>query len=294
MRITVAGEECDPTLEVPLGDGTDQQDRDVQAVLRHSILRAYDSDLSHSYKNNRNVVTLTVKKNARKTLWFTLAAFVLAIIVGVVLQLIGNEALITGLDANLLTPIRTMFLNALKMIMVPVVFFSLVNCISDLSNVSELGRIGGKTIAFYLFTCVCAICIGIGVFYLIHPGAPVAEMPQADAASLSQMEKVSILSIIVNIVPDNIAERRLGSRHAPDHLHCCALRHRGQRHRRARKNPQGDLRRVQRAVPAHHAHDHQRRAHRHVLCGDLSCLLRRASGCFSRLSASSGRSCLVF
>lgn len=205
VRITVAGEECDPTLEVPLGDGTDQQDRDVQAVLRHRILRAYDSDLSHSYKSNRNVVTLTVKKNARKTLRFTLAAFVLAIIVGMALQLIGNEALITGLDANLLTPVRTMFLNALKMIMVPVVFFSLVNCISDLSNVSELGRIGGKTTAFYLFTCVCAICIGIGVFYLIHPGAPVAEMPQADATSLSQMEEVSILSIIVNIVPDNIA-----------------------------------------------------------------------------------------
>jgi Na+/H+-dicarboxylate symporter len=205
VRITVAGEECDPTLEVPLGDGTDQQDRDVQAVLRHRILRAYDSDLSHSHKNNRNVVTLTVKKNARKTLWFTLAAFVLAIIVGVALQLIGNESLITGLDANLLTPVRTMFLNALKMIMAPVVFFSLVNCISDLSNVSELGRMGGKTIAFYLFACVCAICIGIGVFYLIHPGAPVAEMPQTDAASLSQMEEVSILSTIVNIVPDNIA-----------------------------------------------------------------------------------------
>lgn len=95
MRITVAGEECDPTLEVPLGDGTDQQDRDVQAVLRHRILRAYDSDLSHSYKNNRNVVTLTVKKNARKTLWFTLATFcaVTSLVattgVGMLLSLVG-------------------------------------------------------------------------------------------------------------------------------------------------------------------------------------------------------------
>lgn len=95
VRITVAGEECDPTLEVPLGDGTDQQDRDVQAVLRNRILRAYDSDLSHSYKNNRNVVTLTVKKNARKTLWFTLAAFcaVTSLVattgVGMLLSLVG-------------------------------------------------------------------------------------------------------------------------------------------------------------------------------------------------------------
>lgn len=95
VRITVAGEECDPTLEVPLGDGTGQQDRDVQAVLRHRILRAYDSDLSHSYKNNRNVVTLTVKKNARKTLWFTLATFcaVTSLVattgVGMLLSLVG-------------------------------------------------------------------------------------------------------------------------------------------------------------------------------------------------------------
>lgn len=59
VRITAAGEEYDPTMEVPLGTGDDDPDRDIQSVLRSRILRAYDSELSHSYKNNRNVVILT-------------------------------------------------------------------------------------------------------------------------------------------------------------------------------------------------------------------------------------------
>ena len=85
VRITAAGEEYDPTMEVPLGTGDDDPDRDIQAVLRSRILRAYDSELSHSYKNNRNVVILTVKKNTQKTLWLTLAAFAVAIILDVIL-----------------------------------------------------------------------------------------------------------------------------------------------------------------------------------------------------------------
>lgn len=211
VRITAAGEEYDPTMEVPLGTGDDDPDRDIQAVLRSRILRAYDSELSHSYKNNRNVVILTVKKNTQKTLWLTLGAFAVAIILGVILQFIGNDAVIAGLNDNLLTPIKTMFLNALKMIMVPVVFFSLVTCISDLSNISELGRIGGKTVAFYLFTCVCAVCIGIGVFYVVHPGAGVEAMPLSDESSIGTMEEVSVLSIIVNIVPDNMVNAVLNA-----------------------------------------------------------------------------------
>ena len=204
IRITAEGEEYDPTLEVHTGTESDDQDRDVQAALRSRILQAYGNELSHTYKNKRNILFITAKKSGQKSLYLTLGAFALAIVAGVLLQLLGNQLLVTGLDTYLFTPIKTMFLNALKLIMVPVVFFSLVTCISDLSNISELGRIGGKTLAFYLFTSMCAIAIGIGMFFLLQPGAPVMELPMAAAQETAQMESVSILNIIVNIVPDNI------------------------------------------------------------------------------------------
>lgn len=176
----------------------------MQAALRSRILQAYGNELSHTYKNKRNILFITAKKSGQKSLYLTLGAFALAIVAGILLQLLGNQLLVTGLDTYLFTPIKTMFLNALKLIMVPVVFFSLVTCISDLSNISELGRIGGKTLAFYLFTSMCAIAIGIGMFFLLQPGAPVMELPMAAAQETAQMESVSILNIIVNIVPDNI------------------------------------------------------------------------------------------
>ena len=43
-------------------------------------------------------------------------------------------------------------------------------CIVQFSDLSALGRIGGKTIGLYLFTTVIAVLVGFGVFYLFQPG----------------------------------------------------------------------------------------------------------------------------
>ena len=89
------------------------------------------------------------------------------------------------------------------MVMVPVVFFSLISCISDLTNVSELGRIGSKTISFYMFTSVCAILIGMGAYFLLRPGVSAATIPEIKGQSIDQID-ISVLQIIVDIVPKNL------------------------------------------------------------------------------------------
>ena len=65
-----------------------------------------------------------------------------------------------------------MFLNALKMIVGPVVFFSIACCISQFGDLKEAGRIGGKVMGFYLLTTVLAILTATGVFELLKPGNP--------------------------------------------------------------------------------------------------------------------------
>lgn len=57
-----------------------------------------------------------------------------------------------------------MFLNALKMIVGPVVFFSIVSSISQFGDLKEVGRIGGKIMGFYMLTTVLAILSSTGVF----------------------------------------------------------------------------------------------------------------------------------
>lgn len=205
IRISVEGEEYDPSMEICMPGEAWREDADseIQSILHSRILRAFGNEVSYSYKNKRNILYITVKKAEQKSLYLTLGAFAAAIVVGILLQLIGNVTLIQGLSKYLFSPIRTVFLNALNMVMVPVVFFSLVSCISDLSNVSELGRIGGKTISFYMFTSLCAILIGMGAYFLLQPGTSDVMISEASAKSMEQMD-ISVLQIIVDIVPKNI------------------------------------------------------------------------------------------
>ncbi|GGB75969.1 dicarboxylate/amino acid:cation symporter [Shewanella inventionis] len=96
--------------------------------------------------------------------------------------------------------IGTIFISSLKMLVVPLVFISLVCGTCSLSDPSKLGRLGGKTISFYLFTTAIALTIAILAAVVIHPGnASLAgnalEYTVKDAPSLSE--------VLINIVPTN-------------------------------------------------------------------------------------------
>ncbi|MDZ4715104.1 MAG: dicarboxylate/amino acid:cation symporter [Cytophagales bacterium] len=67
-------------------------------------------------------------------------------------------------------PFGTIFINALKLIAVPLIIVSLIDGVSNLSDISKLKRIGGKTVALYLSTTVIAISIGLILVNLIQPG----------------------------------------------------------------------------------------------------------------------------
>ena len=66
-----------------------------------------------------------------------------------------------GADAQLLAPIGMLFLNAIKMLIVPLVFVSLVAGITSMQDSAKLGRISLKTIVIYLVTTAFAVSIGL-------------------------------------------------------------------------------------------------------------------------------------
>jgi len=96
--------------------------------------------------------------------------------------------------------IGTIFISSLKMLVVPLVFISLVCGTCSLSDPSKLGRLGGKTISFYLFTTAIALTIAILAAVLIHPGnASLA----GNALEYSAKDAPSLSEVIINIVPTN-------------------------------------------------------------------------------------------
>lgn len=113
-------------------------------------------------------------------------------------------------------PFGDLFIRSLKLIAIPLIIFSLIDGVSNLSDVSRLSRIGGKTIAFYLFTTVIAVTIGLGLVNLIKPGKFMSaekreELRTAYASDMDlritsahSVKDESPLQPLVDIVPDNI------------------------------------------------------------------------------------------
>ncbi|NRA62207.1 MAG: dicarboxylate/amino acid:cation symporter [Psychrobium sp.] len=95
------------------------------------------------------------------------------------------------------------FVNSLKMLVVPLVFVSLICGTCSLSDPSKLGRLGGKSILLYLTTTAIAITLAIGLALLIAPGE--GQNLPSDAV-FSAKEAPSLAQVLINIVPSNPME----------------------------------------------------------------------------------------
>ncbi len=129
-------------------------------------------------------------------LWKKIAiALVLGAILGVILNTTGNEAI-----AESIKLVGTAFVSAIKMLIVPLVFVSLVCGMTSVSDMARMGRIGMKTVAFYLGTTAFAIMIGVGLALIIQPGAGI-ELGQVAASEAR--EAPSFVNTLIGIIPTN-------------------------------------------------------------------------------------------
>lgn len=100
--------------------------------------------------------------------------------------------------------IGTLFMNALSMLIVPVIFFSITISVRDIcaKDPKDLKLLGGKSIGLYVLTMSIAIVTGIILVELIQPGSRVdIGLASADTADI---QKYTILDIIVGFVPSNL------------------------------------------------------------------------------------------
>lgn len=92
------------------------------------------------------------------------------------------------------------FVASLKMLVVPLVFVSLVCGTSSLKDLSTLGRMGGKTLAFYVATTAIAITLALTMGTLVQPGAG-ADLTAA--SSFKSAEAPSLGQVIIDMFPTN-------------------------------------------------------------------------------------------
>ncbi|MCR4629607.1 MAG: dicarboxylate/amino acid:cation symporter [Clostridium sp.] len=186
----------------------DVSSTEVQDTLRQIILSSYADSLKYRHRNGVNYIQMTVVRSQNAFLFQTLAAMAMAILAGLLFAAFVPADVNTAVNHSILQPVKTMYMNALKMIVAPEVFFSIISCIVQFSDLTALGRIGGKIVGIYLFTTFLAIFVGLGAFYLFKPGdASLASALIADVPSIpSGTSSVSVRDTIIGIIPTNIID----------------------------------------------------------------------------------------
>ncbi len=101
-------------------------------------------------------------------------------------------------------PFGTIFLNLLKFVVVPLVMFSIISGIMEMQDVKKVGRLGIRALAYFMFTTIIAVTLGLTVSTLIKGKFPVIAL-NADP-NAAEVVKVTLIDQIVNFFPKNILE----------------------------------------------------------------------------------------
>lgn len=95
------------------------------------------------------------------------------------------------------------FLNGLKMMIVPLILFSIINGMVNMGTGKNLGKLGFKTLLYYLSTSFLAITTGLLLVNLVRPGVG-AKLDIIKEAELLGATKIPFVDTLLNIVPQNI------------------------------------------------------------------------------------------
>ncbi len=122
--------------------------------------------------------------------------------IGLVLGLIvGAICSSMKIDASFFQPIGQLFISLVRMLVVPLVFFTLVAGAASIADITKLGRVALKTVLYYLFTTGIAITIGLLIANFVQPGAGLT-IP-AEGMSYKEVTPPTLISVLLNIVPIN-------------------------------------------------------------------------------------------
>ncbi|HEX2135304.1 MAG TPA: dicarboxylate/amino acid:cation symporter [Microvirga sp.] len=127
-----------------------------------------------------------------RPLWQRVAvAFALGILAGV---LAGEQA------AVWFKPLGDVYLNLVRMVVVPLVFFTITSSVARLAEAGNVARLGARTLLWFVLTSALAVVVGIAFGHLIDPGLGLSNLPLGE---VKPRTIPSPLEVLIGIVPTN-------------------------------------------------------------------------------------------
>jgi Na+/H+-dicarboxylate symporter len=125
---------------------------------------------------------------------------ILGLLVGLGAAATGHPALLWVSKAS--APFGALFVNAVKMIVIPLVVSVIFASVARLGDLKALGRLGGTAGAYYFATLIPAVAIGMGVSALALRFVPEVALPDTDAVTVPALQSLS--DFFVQLIPSNI------------------------------------------------------------------------------------------
>lgn len=130
----------------------------------------------------------------RKLVWQIVIAFILAIIIGAIF----------GERAAVVEPLGDLFLRLIQFIIVPLILSTIIVGVTSAGSIKKLGRLGGKTILYFLATSMFAITIGLLAGFVFQPGTNTGVTLEEEAVEVAESE--GVITTLLNIIPTNPIE----------------------------------------------------------------------------------------
>ncbi|ACN17637.1 Proton/sodium-glutamate symport protein [Desulforapulum autotrophicum HRM2] len=131
--------------------------------------------------------------------WYFKSNLLIRILLGLILGAVAG--LFFGPQIAVISPLGDIFVRLLKMIVMPVVILTLVVGAASIQP-ARLGKVGGKTVLFYMLTTGFAVGIGLLMGNIFHPGAGM-DLAGVSSEFGKALTKPSMLDTLVNIIPKN-------------------------------------------------------------------------------------------
>lgn len=187
----------------PLAGPKALAEADEEEAISLSILLAHKDKISYGRKNGENIVSIKVHEASGKQTGKVFAAIALGVLAGILMKSHLGEAAAQSVDHLFLSSAQTMFMNALSMMVAPMVFFAVLSGLTSISDASDVGRLGGRLVGVSLAKLFATTALGIvaGLF-LFRDGMPeLLPMISAGGASAANF---SLRDMVVGIVPNSL------------------------------------------------------------------------------------------
>ncbi|RME20178.1 MAG: dicarboxylate/amino acid:cation symporter, partial [Candidatus Zixiibacteriota bacterium] len=136
----------------------------------------------------------------QRTTNLILIGMLAGVIIGALLGVVWPQAMLAT------SVIGQLFINALKLVILPLIVASLIVGVTSLGDVRKVGRTGVKVIVYFLATTTIAVVIGLILVNIIRPGDGVSTAAAQLTEGVRGAQARSVTDILLNLIPANIVK----------------------------------------------------------------------------------------